>query len=606
MKMTGKGRRPGRTILVFSITILTALTLTLAPCAYGASGVSAGTTFTNEKTGSAVDYQILKDCKTVRMGDGSKAAVSSSDQGTVFIPKDVTYYKGWEDPYTFCVTQIAPNAFKGRSDIKKVKIEADVTFEPHALDGLAKTTIFETSSLSTKKALLAYGIPLERVIYKGLRTKYVAFGDSIAAGYALPEYVSDPLGRGDALPTPKDAFVSLVGAGLEKSDGPSLTDNQAASGWTSQQLLDCLKRGDYDSSLADADVITVTIGSNDLLGPFIEIIEQAFKDKLNDIEVLDRNVAKIIKIKAITKAIPAVIDEINSQLHDNQTLLQACKEFRDTIQPAILAELKKKAPSAELYWTTLYNPFAKQTFDLKALMPGLETVSPNIWNSLNPIDLDSYGAKYIKEMNKAFNNSSGYHVIDLYDDFDQAGLTNVQISHDSNGISLNFDPHPNTKGHKVIADLALPVIQSTYASKAPAADLSNLKNITAYSLSGNKGKIDQASGSIAVTVPYGTDIKALTASFQASKGALVTVGGKKQVSGKTVHNFTKPVTYDVTAEDGTMRSYKVKVAIAPAGDAKAAGSTVNTGDEFPAVPLFALALGAAMICGLLVIGRRRN
>lgn len=140
-----------------------------------------------------------------------------------------------------------------------------------SLDGLSSKTVFETGSTETKKALLKYGIPANRVKYKPARTKYVEFGDSIAVGYALLSYVKGDI-TADKYPMPSDAFVALTGNALNKSDGPAITDNQAVSGWTSQQLLDQLIRGDYAPALEDADVVTVTIGSNDLLGPFMEIV----------------------------------------------------------------------------------------------------------------------------------------------------------------------------------------------------------------------------------------------------------------------------------------------------------------------------------------------
>jgi D-alanyl-D-alanine carboxypeptidase len=55
----------------------------------------------------------------------------------------------------------------------------------------------------------------------------------------------------------------------------------------------------------------------------------------------------------------------------------------------------------------------------------------------------------------------------------------------------------------------------------------------------------------------GTDITALKASFTISDKASVSIGGVKQVSGITTNNFTQPVTYVITAEDGSTQSYTV-------------------------------------------------
>lgn len=68
-------------------------------------------------------------------------------------------------------------------------------------------------------------------------------------------------------------------------------------------------------------------------------------------------------------------------------------------------------------------------------------------------------------------------------------------------------------------------------------------------------------GAISLTVPFGTTVTALAATF-ATTGASVTVGGTIQVSGITANNFTGPVTYRVTAADGSTKDYAVNVTVA--------------------------------------------
>jgi Zn-dependent metalloprotease len=64
---------------------------------------------------------------------------------------------------------------------------------------------------------------------------------------------------------------------------------------------------------------------------------------------------------------------------------------------------------------------------------------------------------------------------------------------------------------------------------------------------------------ITVTVPPTADLKSLIATFKHSADATVKVGSKEQVSGATKNDFTNPVTYTVTAQDGTTKSYTVTV-----------------------------------------------
>ncbi len=63
---------------------------------------------------------------------------------------------------------------------------------------------------------------------------------------------------------------------------------------------------------------------------------------------------------------------------------------------------------------------------------------------------------------------------------------------------------------------------------------------------------------ISLTVPYGTDVTALVATFTTT-GTSVIVEGGSQTSGPTANDFTNSVTYRVTAEDGTTQDSTVSV-----------------------------------------------
>jgi hypothetical protein len=74
-----------------------------------------------------------------------------------------------------------------------------------------------------------------------------------------------------------------------------------------------------------------------------------------------------------------------------------------------------------------------------------------------------------------------------------------------------------------------------------------------------KTTIDQDAGTIDVIVPYGTDLSKLVAAFDASGYSTVTVNGTEQKSEETVNDFQNPVTYTITAADGTAIDYTVTV-----------------------------------------------
>ena len=98
-----------------------------------------------------------------------------------------------------------------------------------------------------------------------------------------------------------------------------------------------------------------------------------------------------------------------------------------------------------------------------------------------------------------------------------------------------------------------------------AAPPSTEAEILSYSLPGQVGAatIDAVAATVYATVPFGTNVTALVATFGLSTGANATVGTTSQVSGTTANDFTSPVTYAVTAEDGiTVKNWTVTVHIA--------------------------------------------
>jgi len=76
------------------------------------------------------------------------------------------------------------------------------------------------------------------------------------------------------------------------------------------------------------------------------------------------------------------------------------------------------------------------------------------------------------------------------------------------------------------------------------------------------GAIDEDNKTVSLSVPFGTDVTDLKATFSTT-GSSVKVGATVQVSGTTANNFTAPVTYSVTAVDGSKQDYVVTVTVSP-------------------------------------------
>ncbi|MEK8130304.1 GLUG motif-containing protein [Paenibacillus filicis] len=112
------------------------------------------------------------------------------------------------------------------------------------------------------------------------------------------------------------------------------------------------------------------------------------------------------------------------------------------------------------------------------------------------------------------------------------------------------------------------------------------KDLTAFSFQGLTPPIvGIINGTqIALTVPNGTAVTSLVATFTNSAGSTVTVGSIPQVSGTTANDFTSPLTYTVTAQDGTRASYTVVVTQSGVvGGSPSLSSLMLTGGGVPLV-----------------------
>ena len=117
-------------------------------------------------------------------------------------------------------------------------------------------------------------------------------------------------------------------------------------------------------------------------------------------------------------------------------------------------------------------------------------------------------------------------------------------------------------------------VQYTVTSESNAAQIwtvtvnveaSNGTDILTYTIPSQVGNtvINEANSTVTITVPFGTDVTNLIATYTVSTGATAAVGTTDQESGVTTNDFTNPVQYEVTAQDGnTSELWTVTVNVA--------------------------------------------
>lgn len=298
------------------------------------------------------------------------------------------------------------------------------------------------------------------------QTKYVAFGDSIATGYGMPGYSASQK------TAPAGSYQALLGDFLKTQPC-----NYAVTGDDSDACIRILNSGIADADLQEADVISLSIGSNDLLLPFIQIVmdyfgieggtidQSQFTDGFTMPKLDPSDIMKYYKQSA----------GLITELTDNAALHEKANAFSGQLQ-TILSILHEKAPNAEIYVANIYNPF----------------ISVPMFGEL--------GNTYIKEINQAFSaNAADYTLVDVNTLVaNDPSLTNVNIDM-ANLSKTNIDPHPSAKGHKAIANLFIQALKTVHAPKA-----ASLKSATSSSKYKLTAKIKLPAGADGYQVLYAT------------------------------------------------------------------------------------------------------
>lgn len=250
---------------------------------------------------------------------------------------------------------------------------------------------------------------------------YVSLGDSIAAGYGLEGYVED----GRSAP---GCFAQMLG---EKIGAEEVHDLAVTSSTTSDTIA-MLGDPDVRALVASADFITVAIGSNDMLGPGLDLVFDAIGVKNND-EAID-----FFNALAATDDTRLLLDTLSSLSDAVKTdsaveSLLSCVETFKTNFPILMDTLREINPSARILVLTFYNPYVDLVMD--------------------PFfDFGTTVSFFLDQMNDFLFSFPSLGV-----DFELADvssihwdLTNVQIDLSRN--LYNLDPHPNANGHRFIFD----------------------------------------------------------------------------------------------------------------------------------------------------------
>jgi lysophospholipase L1-like esterase len=221
----------------------------------------------------------------------------------------------------------------------------------------------------------------------------LAFGDSITAGYGVGE---------------ENGYVRLFADEREYA----LT-NYAVNGWKSYDLLALLESGDCGENIANADLITICIGANDILS--------------------------LLNILAYRLSTAVTTEQINAIMADAQS-----SEFTTGLQNAVdnFKENFQKTTEyfsdtdARVIFLTVYNPYSG-------------VIAGNPMLGVTPFNLGLLAEIWIEKLNNTIKEQKDF--FDLYRIIENYSGEDKLIAVDFNATPINPDPHPTLKGQQYIA-----------------------------------------------------------------------------------------------------------------------------------------------------------
>ena len=254
---------------------------------------------------------------------------------------------------------------------------------------------------------------------------YLALGDSITTGYRLAEDES--------------GFATLVA----EANGYELV-NAAVNGATSSDLLQSLESGEIDPS--DAELITITIGGNDLLGALFNYLAERWNEDEAHTDEADITGTELISSLFAGTPDTTVITTLVGYLSgfESSEQVAAALELLAQNLTDITAYIKAANPDVTIVVATQYNPYSYFASAYGMLVKQISTIA----------EMFTANVAVLNEVITESAEPLGYIVADVYTAFEDAVTARINPCNPSIGAdySIDLDFHPNAAGHAIIAD----------------------------------------------------------------------------------------------------------------------------------------------------------
>ena len=250
---------------------------------------------------------------------------------------------------------------------------------------------------------------------------YLALGDSISTGYGLPEGTSSFVEQlADCYPD-----FTLV--------------NEAVNGFTPADVYEQIKDGSLDDEIANAKLITLTCGGNDLIGTLYGKITTLYNAEHPTTPIDSSDLVSIFAgthpTVGLQSLVPYAVKAID-KFSQSDEFKYSLTEFTFALDN-VMDYLRKINPTAIVVIPTQYNPyksFASGDFVCRIIYREVEA-----------------GIQKLNNVIKSQSEIWGFACPDVYTAF----TASAEDLCNSNEATFDLDFHPNTAGHTVIKDTIL-------------------------------------------------------------------------------------------------------------------------------------------------------
>jgi len=247
---------------------------------------------------------------------------------------------------------------------------------------------------------------------------YLALGDSISAGTVF-------IGEVECYPDKLRKELNI---------SHNNYNNLSIPVETTEYFYDTIRTTEYTQKISEADLITITIGSNEIF----EILAEGL------------SYATGIPLPYNSDFLVSVTETfLNSNMVEKIKIILAFCEFFTTQD--ISQKIQAKALKYEEYWK-------KSISYIKEVNPSATIVATEFYNPYYGVQLSNFNLgnlvdQIIQEMNKILYNYSNseteYKIAKIYDVFNS---TNPRLCFvDFSLFNFNIDPHPTELGHQIIS-----------------------------------------------------------------------------------------------------------------------------------------------------------